>query len=90
MTEIPRPGLDSQGRLLEEVILGLSPEGRVGVSRCKVRLETAFQREDRLPHMIAIRSSLEVFKLAIHLAGMLKRRFKYHMHGALRSMAHGT
>ena len=48
MTEIPRPGLDSQGRLLEEVILGLSPEGRVGVSRCKVRLETAFQREDSL------------------------------------------
>lgn len=47
MTEIPRPGLDSQGRLLEEVIL-LSPEGRVGVSRCKVRLETAFQREDSL------------------------------------------
>ena len=48
MTEIPRPSLDSQGRLLEEVILGLRPEGRAGVSRCKVRLETAFQREDIL------------------------------------------
>lgn len=48
MTEILRPSLDSQGRLLEEVILGLSPEGGAGVSRCKVRLETAFQREDSL------------------------------------------